>query len=294
VPGVNEYALKLKELADARAIRQRILSQFEKASRPGVTDDERRRLLHCVVVGGGPTGVEFAAEVSDLLSHDLRNTYPALLPDVRITLLEAGKSILNTFDAVLSAYTLKFFRRQRIDVRIDTPVVAIREREIVLNDGSTMPYGMVVWSTGVGPRTFTRNTTLPKDAHQRIITDGTLSVGGTKDVFAFGDCAVIDGAVLPMTAQVAQQQGKYLGQCLNGGRPSSAWKPFRYHHYGMLAYIGRSRALADLESLKSHGFITFIFWRSAYLTRLVSFRNKILVILDWMKTAVFGRDISRF
>lgn len=294
IPGVREYALTLKELGDAREIRQRILRQFERASRPGMDADERRRHVHCVVVGGGPTGVEFAAEMADFLSHDLRKFYPGLLPDVRITLLEAGSSILNTFDAVLSGYTMNLFRRQRIDVRIDSPVVSISEREIVLKDGTRLPYGMVVWSTGVGPRDFTRTVTLPKDSHMRLLVNSTLLVKGESDIYALGDCAVVEGADLPMTAQVAQQQGKYLAESLSRRILNKKLKPFQYQGYGMLAYIGRNRALADLEKVKGRGFMTFLFWRSVYLTRLVSIRNKLLVVLDWLKTSVFGRDISRF
>ena len=98
----------------------------------------------------------------------------------------------------------------------------------------------------------------------------------------------------PATAQVAQQEGKYLAKALARTFRGLPLKPFRYRHYGMLAYVGSNRALADLAAVKGKGFSTWLFWRSAYLTRLVSFKNKVLVIFDWVKTFVFGRDISRF
>ena len=109
IPGVREHALFLKEVADARAIRQRIGECFERASQPTCTLEDRHRLLHFVVVGGGPTGVEFAAELHDFLEEDLNRLYPHIAGDVRITLLEAGSGILNSFDATLREYTATFF-----------------------------------------------------------------------------------------------------------------------------------------------------------------------------------------
>ncbi|OGU74818.1 MAG: hypothetical protein A3H45_13775 [Ignavibacteria bacterium RIFCSPLOWO2_02_FULL_55_14] len=294
IPGVVKHALFLKEIADARAIRQRIIECCERASRPDIDDTERRRLLHFVVVGGGPTGVEFAAEMHDLLREDLSRAYPLLWNDVRITLLEAGSSILTTFDATLSAYTERLFRRQRIEVRTRTPVARLGSDHVTLKNGERVPYGLLVWSTGVVPRLLTKTCSFQKDSLGRIVTDDRLRVVGRHDVYAFGDCATIGDLSLPMTAQVAQQQGHYLGIALNQRASGKEPRPFRYRHYGMLAYIGGNKALADLEKSKTGGFATFLFWRSVYLTRLMGIKNKMLVMFDWFKTLVFGRDISRF
>jgi NADH dehydrogenase FAD-containing subunit len=114
VPGVAEYALTLKELHDARELRQRIIRCFERANLPGIAPLERSRLVQFVVCGGGPTGVEFAAELHDFLMTDLRRSYPGLVAEARVTLVEAGKEILSTFDIKLKNYALDLFRRQRI------------------------------------------------------------------------------------------------------------------------------------------------------------------------------------
>lgn len=294
VSGVREHALFLKELADARAIRQRIIECFERAAEPGLADDERRRLLHFVVVGGGPTGVEIAGELHDFLVKDLRKAFAHLIPDAQITLLEATEHILNTFDAALSDYTMRHFLRQRINVRTGSPVVRVQRDSLYLRDGSHIPFGMLVWSTGIGATPLVSSLVLPKDGTSRLITDEYCRIKDSDGVYAIGDCATIEGKTLPATAQVAQQQGKYLAQALSGLERGKPVHPFRYKHYGMLAYIGSGRALADLATIKSRGFSTWLFWRSAYLTRLVSFKNKTLVIFDWFKTFVFGRDISRF
>jgi NADH:ubiquinone reductase (non-electrogenic) len=294
VPGVATHALFLKELADARAIRQRIIECFEQAAQPGIPVAERDRLLHFVVVGGGPTGIEFAAEMHDFVVDDLARPYRALLPHVRLTLLEAGNAILNTFDATLSAYTARIFRRQHIDIRTETPVVEVSEGSVRLADGSSLPCGLVVWSTGIAPTVFATDLPLPKDRTGRLMTDAMCRVRGQEHIYAVGDCAVSESVDIPATAQVAQQAGVYLGKALSRKAQGRTVGPFVYRHFGMLAYVGGNRALADLGAVKGRGFSTFLFWRSAYLTKLVSLKNKILVIFDWCKTAVFGRDISRF
>ena len=294
VPGVREHAVFLKEVSDARTIRQAIVDSCERSQRPGLPETERRRLLQFIVVGGGPTGVEFAAELHDLLNSDLRRSYGSLWKDVRITLLEAGPGILSAFDATLSAYTIKLFRRQRIEVRTDSPVVQVDPGGVELKNGERIPCALVVWSTGIVARACIRGSSLPRDRFDRVRTDSWLRVSGQNGIYAFGDCAVIESGPLPATAQVAQQQGAYVAKALSllaRGRPVP---PFRYRHYGMLAYVGSHRALADLSSVKGKGFVTFLFWRSVYLTRLVSWKNKILVVFDWAKTLVFGRDLSRF
>ncbi len=293
IPGVREHALFLKELADARAIRQRVIECFERAYNP-LAGEDRERLLHFVVVGGGPTGVEFAAELHDFLEDDLVKAFPDLVPDVKITLVEASSGILNMFDRKLGDYALKRFRRAKIDVRTGAMVKEVTARGVKLADGTELPAGLVVWSTGIGATPLVHSLPFKKDRGQRLVTDDTFAVDAAKSIYAIGDCATRAGDELPATAQVAQQEGEYLARQLNRLAKGKPGKAFKYRHMGMLAYIGDRRALADTGYLKGHGFLTWIFWRSAYVTKLVSFKNKILVLFDWMKTWIFGRDISRF
>ena len=294
IPGVEQHALFLKELLDARTIRERIIDCFERASQPFIPAERRAQLLHFVVVGGGPTGVEFAAEMHDFIREDLRKAYSSLVADARITILEAGSSILSTFDGVLSNYTAKLFRRQGIDVRTNSPVVQVAAELITLKNGDVVPFGLLVWSTGIGPTSLVQSLSMPKSKTHKLVTDEWFRVKGIDKVYAVGDCAAFASVELPATSQVAQQEGRYLAKILESTRSGKSIQPFRYHHYGMLAYVGSNRALADLAAVKGRGLTTWIFWRSAYLTKLVSFKNKILVVFDWFKTILFGRDISRF
>ena len=294
VPGVAEYALFLKELSDARLLRQRIVTNFERASLPGVTTEERQQLLQFVVCGGGPTGVEFAAELHDFLVEDLNESYPELVAEARICLVEAGKEILNTFDRRLREYAAKLFRRKRIRVLTESPVIRVGDKAVYLEDGSALSYGLLVWSTGIGPTRFAQQVDLPKDNKARLIVDDWFRVKGHDNVYALGDCSVVESGELPATSQVAQQQGKYLAHALTRRARNKPVERFQYHHLGMLAYVGGNRALADLKNFKGRGWSTWVFWRSAYLTRIVSLKSKVLVLFDWLKTLVFGRDISQF
>lgn len=294
IPGVREHALFLREAGEARAIRQRILDCFERASQPGMDAEEQAALLHFVVVGGGPTGVEFAAELHDLVSEDLQEVYRDVIAKVRITLLEAAGQILGSFDEVLGEYTLRHFQRQKIAVLTGSPVVKLEEGLISLKDGSALRNGLVVWAAGNTQSELVKGLPFPKDRPGRILVDEYLRVKDAIGVYALGDCAEVEGRGYPATAQVAEQQGRYLAKDFSRRAAGKGDRAFTYKHQGMLAYVGGNRALADLSKIKGRGFSTFLFWRSAYLTKLVSMRNRILVLFDWVKAEIFGRDLSRF
>ncbi|KAK4399050.1 External alternative NAD(P)H-ubiquinone oxidoreductase B2, mitochondrial [Sesamum angolense] len=158
IPGVAENCHFLKEIEDAQKIRRTIIDCFERASLPNLSEEEREKILHFVVVGGGPTGVEFAAELHDYVNEDLVKLYPKVKDAVKITLLEATDHILNMFDKRITAFAEEKFQRDGIDVKTGAMVVKVSDKEIstkeLKNGGSvsTMPYGMVVWSTGIGTR----------------------------------------------------------------------------------------------------------------------------------------------
>jgi len=294
IPGVREHAYFLKELTDARNIRERVIYCLEQAGLPGISEEERQRLLHFVVVGGGPTGVEFAAELEDMFEEDLRKSFPDLVGKVKITLFEASRTILNSFDASLRNYTQEHFHKEGITVRLESPVEEVGEGYLKLKSGEVVPTGLIVWSTGYGPTGLVRDMPFEKDRAGRILTDDRFRIPSNPEIFAVGDCASVAGAALPQTAQLAMQEGKHLSRILNDIARGKEPKAFRFKNLGMLAYIGEGKALADLPRIHWRGFSTYVFWRSAYLTRLVSLKNKVLVVFDWIKTWIFGRDMSRF
>lgn len=294
IEGVSEYAYFLREVADARRIRIKVIDSFENASLPGIADDERKRYLRFVVCGGGPTGVEFAAELHDFIEEDVSRKYPRLEKDIEVILIEAGDKLLNTFDAKLSEYTMKTFKRQKINVMTKSYITKVTEKEIFINDGSHFPYGLLVWAAGNTATPLIKECGLEKNKRSKLVVDSYLRVSGAKDIYAMGDCSEIAGEAFPVTAQVAQRQGKYLGKMLNRLAKGRETKPFKYKDLGMLAYIGSHKALANSSTYKGSGFLTWIMWRSVYITKLVSFKNKVLVLFDWFKNFLFGRDVSNF
>eukprot|EP01132_Coremiostelium_polycephalum_P007923 gene7923-9749_t len=296
IPGVQEHAHFLKELHDARAIRKKIIQCFEMASLPDASIEERHKLLSMVVVGGGPTGCEFTAELNDFFLEDLSRWFPhAPVNEVRITLLEASGKILSAFDEKLVQKALKNFRTSGIEVRTHSTVKEVQDGKVILKDGTEIPYGLLVWSTGIGHHPWIEKLPFEKDKQGRIIVDNHLKVKGQEDIYCFGDCSKVEDQVCPSTAQVAQQMGVYLSEQFNNrvkGKDNS--KPFVYQYLGMLAYIGRKSSLFQTQFFDLSGFIAFLSWRSVYLTRLGSLRSKLQVPFDWFRSMVFGRDISNF
>ncbi|XAR59124.1 NADH:ubiquinone reductase (non-electrogenic) [Bertholletia excelsa] len=312
IKGVKEHAFFLREVNHAQEIRKRLLLNLMLSQNPGLSEEDKERLLHCVVIGGGPTGVEFSGELSDFIIRDVKERYAHVKNYIRVTLIEANE-ILSSFDAGLRQYATKHLNR--CGVRLVRGVVKeVHPRHLVLSDGSEVPYGLLVWSTGVGPSEFVKSLNLPKTHGGRIGIDEYLRVPSVEDVFAIGDCAGFIQQTgrqpLPALAQVAEREGKYLVELFNqigkenGGKAFSAkdiplGDPFVYQHLGSMASVGRYKALVDLRQTKdakglSHaGFVSWLIWRSAYLTRVLSWRNRFYVAVNWATTLIFGRDNSR-
>ncbi|KAG6416913.1 hypothetical protein SASPL_124354 [Salvia splendens] len=198
-PGVVEHTHFLKEIEDAQKIRKTVIDCFEKASLPNISEEERKRILHFVVVGGGPTGVEFAAELHDFVTEDLAKLYPDLKNYVTITLLEAGDHILNMFDKRITQFAEDKFRRDGLDLKVGSMVTKVTDKEICTKERATgknvsIPYGMVVWSTGIGTRPVVMDfmKQIGQTNRRVLATDEWLRVEGCEDIYALGDCATID------------------------------------------------------------------------------------------------------
>eukprot|EP01061_Rhynchopus_euleeides_P010999 TRINITY_DN20573_c0_g1_i1.p1 TRINITY_DN20573_c0_g1~~TRINITY_DN20573_c0_g1_i1.p1 ORF type:complete len:516 (+),score=199.13 TRINITY_DN20573_c0_g1_i1:65-1612(+) len=318
-PGVQEREGQdvcfLKHLYHARQVRQRILECFERAAIPSATEDEKKQLLSFVVVGGGPTSCEFVGELYDFIVEDCSRWFPDLKTYASVTLVEAGPQILSSFDKKLGGYVLARFNKRSINVKTGVAVKSLDGTRAVLSDGSFMPFGLMVWSAGLQPVKFVSALDFEKGPTGRILTDTNLRVKGEADIFAFGDCAVIETQPLPPIAQAALQQAKYLAGVFNkapagkapvldpsdGGTPPP---PFSYLSLGSMAMLGGWRAVADFSHVgrpgdeSNIGSVTgqtaFLLWRTAYWGRQVSFINKILIPMYWFKAWLFGRDISRF
>lgn len=210
IQGVDKYCSFFKTVADAHALRRRVNECFERAALPNTPCEERRRLLSFVVVGGGPTGVEVAAELHDMIHQDMAHIYPGVVGDVEIKVVELMDRVLATYDPKVGAYTTEMFKREGIDLMLNSCVSGVRDGYVRVVDKSgvqqEVPFGACVWATGIAMNPLVRQLQqlLPGQSHPRcLITDDHMMVKGSGgSIFAFGDAAAVE---LPHAADVAEQ-----------------------------------------------------------------------------------------
>lgn len=401
VPGL-ENCNQLKTIDDSRQIRNRIVENCEIASLPSTPAEERKRLMNFVVCGGGPTGVEFASELYDMINEDIMDYFPKLLrSQARVHIIQSRDHILNTYSEGISQYAEARFDRHGIHTIVNARVKEVGKDYVTYTtkdqEGKTsehtIPCGFTLWSTGIAMNPFTKlvASKLPNQYHKHALeVDSHLRVIGapTGTVYCIGDASTIetnlvdhlwelidqcdsnkdgridfaefedmlkrirrlfptsqlhiekvrdvfekydadkDGAIglnelasmfakisgrltaLPATAQVAEQQGKYLGKKLKKLAATGhtqlqnmdikddiddiLYEPFNYKHLGSLAYIGNS-AVFDFNGYNLAGGLAAMYlWRSIYWSEGVSMRTRLLLMVDWIKRGIWGRDLSKF
>jgi len=296
VPGAEEHAYRLRVMDDALPLRAAILSRFEKATFE--PDPERRaELLTFVIVGGGPTGVEFAGALSELVLGPILQDYPNIPPDeIRIVLLEAADRVLGTMKPRLSRYALKRLERRRVEVQLNTLVTEIREDGVILKDGSRIPSETVVWTAGIQGDPILRQWGFETDRAGRVRVEETLQVPGHPEIFVAGDLAANvdeDGQTLPQVAPVAVQHGEFLPGAVRAFLEGYEVPAFRYNDPGSMAVVGRSHAVAQVFGGSFTGFPAWILWAVVHIAKLVGFRNRILVLVNWAWNYLFYRRSVR-
>lgn len=197
-PGVMEHCHFLKEVEDAQKIRKSVIDCFEKASIPNISEEDKRKILHFVIIGGGPTGVEFAAELHDFLVEDLVKLYPAIEQFVKITIIQSGEHILNTFDQRIAVFAESKFQRDGIELSTGFRVIKVSDDSITVKCKSSgvetlVPYGMAVWSAGIGTRPVITDlmNQVGQGKRRALATNEWLRVRECDSVYAIGDCSSI-------------------------------------------------------------------------------------------------------
>lgn len=280
---IEQHAYDLKKLNHAVELRNRILTLFEKASRQH-DPDRRRACLTFVIVGGGPTGVEFAGALQELIRYVLAKDYPELsLGETRIVLVEATDRLLAPFPEPLRRYTVERLRRMGVEVMLNARVSGTDGNEVRLADGTVIPACTLFWSAGVAAAPLAAALDTPKAGSGRIPVEPDLTLAGHPEVFVVGDMAYLeqDGVPLPMVAPVAMQQGEHAARAILARRLDRPAPPFRYRDKGSMATIGRSSAVAMALDRNFSGFPAWVVWLALHLMYLVGFRNRILVLLNW-------------
>ncbi len=278
-----ELAPGLKRIEDATRIRRRILIAFERAE--FATDEaERRRLLTFAIVGGGPTGVEMAGAISEVARQSLAKDFRRIDPTAaRIVLIEAGPRIMPTLPENLSDYVKRTLGKKGVEVMTSTLVTACDARGVEFEHGR-LDAATVIWAAGVVASPAARWLDAAYDRAGRVLVNPDLSVPGHPNVFAIGDTAVVpDQPGIPGTAPPAKQMGAYVGRLIAArvaGRSSPP--PFRYHHLGDLATIGRHAAVVKLGRLELTGFLGWLFWSLVHIYFLIGVRDRFIVAFTWL------------
>ena len=282
--GVARHACDLKKLPDAERLRNTILNIFEQAA--AESDPElRRKLLTFVVVGGGPTGVEFAGALAELIQFVFRQDYPTLrVEESRVILLEAAPRLLGAMPERLSRYTENKLKQIGVEVRCNTLVADATADEVILGNDERIATRTLFWSAGVKAASLAALAPGDKGPAGRVVVDQNLTVPGYDGLFVIGDMACVqqNGKPLPMMAPVAMQQGRYVARRIIGRERGEAQaEPFHYLDKGSMATIGRSSAVASAFGLSFSGFVAWLVWLFLHLYYLIGFRNRIVILLNW-------------
>lgn len=292
VPGMAEHALQMKTVDDAVLLRQRIVARLEGA----VTESDparRAAMLTFVVVGGGFSGVETAAEIHDLV-RAASAYYPSLRDvDKRVVVVHASDRLLPELPEKLGNHSLETLRKRGVAFEMGVRTRAISREAVHLSDGRKIPTMTAVCTIGNGTHPVVRSLAGPDQ--RRLDTDSCLRVAGYDRVWAIGDCARSPdghGGICPPTAQFAARQGAIAAHNIRASIEGKALRVFRHKSLGQLATLGHRRAVAAIGPLRFTGFFAWWLWRTIYLGKLPRFERKLRVVLDWTLSLFFPRDLS--
>ncbi|HET7142458.1 MAG TPA: NAD(P)/FAD-dependent oxidoreductase, partial [Anaerolineales bacterium] len=280
---IEKDGFQIKDLDTAIKTRNHLLSMFEQASHEGDAE-KRKALLTFVIVGGGPTGVETAGALSELISHVMVKDYPRLmLSDARVVLLEAAANLISTYPEELRRATSKLLKKKNVDIRLNTKLENFNGQRVTLGDGSSIETQTVIWTAGVKATEVVEGLSVEKASAGRVRILPTLQLPEHPETFVIGDAAFLEenGSPLPMLSTVAIQQGvlaaKNIRRMMNNKAPES----FHYKDPGLLATIGRNAAVARIFGISFSGFIAWVIWVFLHIYRIIGFRNRLIVMFNW-------------
>ena len=293
-PEWEAHAPGLKTLQDALTIREKILRAFEEAE-IGTDSQLVRAYMRFVIVGGGPTGVELAGAIAEISKQSLRNNFRHIDPaQAEIILIEAAKQLLPSFPEDLALVAKKSLEELGVQVLINTRVTNIKKEGVELGDRFLKTF-TIIWAAGNQVSPLLKTLDIELDSQGRALVAEDLSIPGFSEVFVIGDASRqfnADQRILPAIAPVAIQQGKYVAKTIvKDGK--KARKPFVYWDKGMMATIGRTKAVAVAGKLKTSGFFAWLLWGLVHIYYVIGFKNRTFVLLHWFYLYLIGSRTVR-
>ncbi len=292
----ENHALSLKSLRDGIDLHNRILDRYEAAL---LEADEqcRREFLTFVIVGGGSTGVELAASIQDYVRKVLIRDFPSLTPQVRVVLAEARDNILLEMKVEMREVALRRLRSQGVEVLLGTHIVKAWSGGVETASGQTIPTRTAIWVAGIKPVGIAQSLPLDKASDGRILVNRNLEAPAIPGVYIVGDCAYLPqepgSEPYPPTGQIAVRQGMTCARNILNAVAGKPLLPFRYKYKGELISMGRNVAVAQIGNQAFDGLAAWLLWRIYYLGKLMGFRNKLSVALDWSFAYVYRRNTAR-
>ena len=291
----SEYSNGLKGINDALQIRERLLRAFEKAENEK-NIEKRNKYLNFVVVGGGPTGVEMAGSIAEIAYKNMKEEFRNFKSsDANVYLIEATEKILPMYSDRLSGKAEKYLIDFGVQVRTNEKVIKI-ENDLVVTDKESIETDNVIWAAGNEASPIIKKLNTKTDSEGRAIVDPDCSIKEDGNVFVIGDAANYknkNNSTLPGIAPVAIQQGKYLAKIIKNKTLKQDRKPFKYYDKGMMATVGRYKAIGKIGNIEISGFIAWLFWSAIHILYLIGYRSKILVVIEWIFSYLFNKKGTR-
>jgi NADH dehydrogenase len=281
---IQQHGFDLKDLPETIALRNQLLGCFERAA-DQPNPDQIRRLLTFVIVGGGPTGVELAGAIAEMIRHVMRKDFPTVdFRRVRVVLVEMADRVLTPFVPALSKKAQVALAKLGVEIRFNASVVGYQNGELRFKDGTMLPTETVIWAAGIKGNPIGAALGVPLQRGGRVEVTAALQLPDDPRVWVIGDLAYLEspeGKLYPQLATVAMQQGRHVARNILSKLHGQPLQPFRYTDKGSMATVGRHSAVATFRGLNISGPLAWLMWLVVHVYYLIGFRNKLMVLFSW-------------